>query len=80
MKGDFAGPTNKDEVGTAIKRNMKNGPDSRAVEQIEALEEFDISMITKINILNEIYDIELMTEDTLTSVFIHCQRKQEQLK
>ncbi|GFR99132.1 endonuclease-reverse transcriptase [Elysia marginata] len=66
----------KDEVRAAI-RKMKSGkatgPDSIAVEQIEALEEFGITIIT--DLLNEIYDTGQIPTDMLKSIFIAIPKK-----
>ncbi|GFS11191.1 LINE-1 retrotransposable element ORF2 protein [Elysia marginata] len=77
MKNNFAGPViMKDEVRAAI-RKMKNGkatgPDSIAVEQIEALEEFGTTIIT--DLLNEIYDTGQIPTDMLKSIFIATPKK-----
>ena len=77
VKNNFAGPPiMKDEVRAAIRKMKKGkamGPDSVAIEEVEALGEFGIEKLT--HLLNEIYDTGEIPTEMSKSIFIALPKK-----
>ena len=77
IKNNFEGPLFlTDEIRSAIKQ-MKTGkalgPDGIVTEMIEALEEFGVDILY--DLLNEIYNTGIMSEDTSKSILIALPKK-----